>query len=264
MFLRRTNRQKIITTQLLISVKNVAEALLVLEAGVDIIDLKDPDLGALGALDLQLTKQIIHTIRHLQSTSHLAYNYPYFSAAVGDQAIDLNSLIADIEARHALGLDMIKIVVSKLFDDAHFVSKMQSLTDKGIKLVAVFFADEPLNLDLLPMLKQIGFFGAMLDTQNKQQNLLQVQTTEALQNFTQMCHLHHLQSGLAGSLQALHIENLIQFNPTYIGFRGGACENLARKTNLNRAKIIELEKLLHTHNKINLKAQKSQHLALHS
>ena len=242
----------------------MAEALLVLAAGVDIIDLKDPELGALGALDLQLTKQIIQAIRHQQSTNYLAQNPPYLSAAVGDQAIDLNSLMADIEARHALGIDMIKIGISQLFDDGQFVSKMQLLTDKGVKLIAVFCADEPLNLGLLPTLKQIGFFGAMLDTQNKQHNLLQVQTTEALQNFTQMCHQHHLQSGLAGSLQAQHIENLIQFNPTYIGFRGGACENLARKTNLNRAKITELEKLLHTHNKINLKAQKSKHLALHS
>ena len=264
MFLRRTNRQKIITTQLLISVKNVAEALLVLEAGVDIIDLKDPDFGALGALGLQLTKQIIQAIRHQQSSSELAHNQPYFSAAVGDQAIDLNSLIVDIEARHALGLDMIKIVVSKLFYDGHFVRKMQSLTDKGIKLVAVFFADEPLNWDLLPTLKQIGFFGAMLDTQNKQHNLLQVLTSEALQHFTQICHQHHLQSGLAGSLQAQHIAKLTQFNSTYIGFRGGACESLTRKNSLCPAKVIEIKKLLHTHNKIKVKAQKSKHLALHS
>ena len=264
MFLRRTNRQKIITTQLLISVKNVAEALLVLQAGVDIIDLKDPDLGALGALDLQLTTQIIQAIHHRQSTNHLAHNQPYFSAAVGDQAIDLNSLIVDIEARHALGVDMIKIVVSPLFYDAHFMSKMQSLADKGIKLVAVFFADEPYNLELLPALEQVGFFGAMLDTQNKQHNLLQVLTIEAMQGFTQKCHQHHLQSGLAGSLQAQHIAKLRQFNSTYIGFRGGACESLARKNSLCAVKVTEIKKLLHTHNKINVKAQKSKHLALHS
>ena len=39
-------------TQLLISVKNVKETLIALDAGVDIIDLKDPDNGALGALDV--------------------------------------------------------------------------------------------------------------------------------------------------------------------------------------------------------------------
>lgn len=251
-------------TQLLISVKNIAEALLVLEIGADIIDLKDPSVGALGALDLPLTKQILQTIRNGQSSGNVEQNLAKTSATVGEQHIDLNSLIADIEARHALGLDMIKIVVSNLFYDAHFVTKMQSLASKGIQLVAVFFADEALDLDLLPTLKQIGFFGAMLDTQSKQQNLLQAQAAEDLQAFTQICHQYDLQSGFAGSLQAQHIANLIQFNPTYIGFRGGACESLARKNSLCSVKVIEIKKLLHTHNKIKAKPQKSKYLALHS
>ena len=37
-------------TQLLVSVKNSEEAMLVLAAGVDIIDLKDPSMGALGEI----------------------------------------------------------------------------------------------------------------------------------------------------------------------------------------------------------------------
>lgn len=251
-------------TQLLISIKNVAEALLVLDAGVDIIDLKDPNIGALGALDLLLTEQIVQAIHDQKSREKYTENSSQISAAVGEQHIDLNSLILDIEARHALGLDIIKIVVSKLFYDAHFVSKMQSLTSKGVKLVAVFFVDEALDLTLLPMLKQVGFFCAMLDTKTKQQSLLQTQAADDLQNFTQICHQYHLQSGFAGSLQPQHIESLAQYNPTYIGFRGGACENSARKTDLSSAKVVEIKKLLLTHNKINVKPQKSKHLALHS
>jgi (5-formylfuran-3-yl)methyl phosphate synthase len=251
-------------TQLLISIKNVAEALLVLEAGVDIIDLKDPNVGAMGALNLPLSKQIVQAIRDQKSRGIYTENFPQISAAVGEQHIDLNNLIADIEERHALGLDMIKIVVSKLFYDAHFVSKMQSLTSKGIKLVAVFFADEVLELALLPTLKQVGFFGAMLDTKTKHQSLLQAQSADDLQNFTQICHQNNLQSGFAGSLQPQHIANLVQYNPTYIGFRGGVCENLARKSDLCGAKVVEIKKLLLTHNKIKLKPLKSKHLALHS
>ncbi len=240
-------------TQLLISIKNVAEALLVLEAGVDIIDLKDPNIGALGALELPLTQQIVQAICNQQSSGKYTENSSLVSAAVGEQHIDLNSLIVDIEARHALGLDMIKIVVSELFYDAHFVSKMQSLTNKGIKLVAVFFADEVLDLALLPTLKKVGFFGAMLDTKTKQKNLLQVQTSDDLQIFTQICHQYDLQSGFAGSLQSQHIASLVQYDPTYIGFRGGVCEDLARKSDLSSTKVIEIKKLLLTHNKIKLK-----------
>ena len=251
-------------TQLLISVKNVAEALLAFEAGVDIIDLKDPNVGALGALSVHATTQIIQAINERKSIGLNAPNLALISATVGDQHIDLNNLISEIQARFVLGVDLIKIAVSELFYTEHFSSQMQSLTLRGIKLVAVFFADKPIDLALLVTLKKIGFFAAMLDTQIKQQNLLQAQTANQLQMFTQKCHQNDLQSGLAGSLQAQHIENLIQFNPTYIGFRGGACENLARQNKLCRTKVIEIKKLLHTHNKLNAKPQKSKHLALHS
>ena len=251
-------------TQLLISVKNVAEALLAFEAGVDIIDLKDPNVGALGALSVHQTTQIIQAINEQKTIGLNAPNLALISATVGEQHIDLNNLISEIQARYVLGVDLIKIAVSELFYTEHFLNQMQSLTRNGMQLVAVFFADKPIDLALLVTLKKIGFFAAMLDTQMKQQNLLQAQTANELQMFTQKCHQNDLQSGLAGSLQAQHLENLIQFNSTYIGFRGGACENLARQNKLCRTKVIEIKKLLHTYNKINVKPKKGKQLALHS
>ena len=251
-------------TQLLISVKNVAEALVALEVGVDIIDLKDPSVGALGALSVHETSQIVQAIKARKTMGLNVPNLTLISATVGEQHIDLNHLILDIQARSALGVNLIKMAVSSLFYAEHFSTQMQHLIRSDLKLIAVFFADEPIDLALLGTLKKIGFFGAMLDTQAKQQNLLQVQTTGGLQMFTQICHENDLQSGLAGSLKTQHIEHLIQFNPTYIGFRGGACESLARENNLCRAKVIEIKKLLHSYNKINAKPQESKHLALHS
>ena len=159
-------------TQLLISVKNVAEALVVLEVGVDIIDLKDPSLGALGALSMHETKQIVQATKERKAIDLNATNLTLISATVGEQHIDLNSLISDIREKYVLGVDIIKIAVSWLFYAEDFSSQMQSLTRCGIKLVAIFFADEPIDLALLVTLKKIGFFGAMLDTKTKQHNLL--------------------------------------------------------------------------------------------
>ncbi len=241
-------------TQLLISVKNAAEALLVLELGVDIIDLKDPSIGALGALDLEKTRRIVQVIN----------GRGQLSTTVGEQQASLSELLDDIEARALMGVDMIKIAVSPLFYASDFVQKMQVLTSNGIKMVAVFFADERIDLNLLPKLKQAVFFGAMLDTKNKQQNLLQVQTKDDLQNFTQICHQYHLQSGLAGSLRPQHIAFLTEMNPTYIGFRGGVCDNLMRISDLSSTKIIETKNMLREHNIFNGIAQKSLGLALHS
>ena len=219
-------------TQLLISVKNVAEALIALDAGADIIDLKDPNIGALGALDEVLSLQIVHVINDRAT----------ISATIGEQHTSLNALIASIEARAMLGVDIIKIALTKFFDEPEFLIKITQLTNKGIKIVAVLFADESIDLNLLKKCQQMGFFGAMLDTNNKQQNLLQVQSQSDLQMFTQKCNLHQLQCGFAGSLRPQDIADLINFNPTFIGFRGGVCENNLRISVISRSKVLEVKK----------------------
>ena len=244
-------------TQLLISVKNSAEALIAAELSVDIIDLKDPNNGALGALDMVTSKAIISTVnRH-------TYNQ-MISSTVGENHANLNDLVIEMQARASIGVNIIKIAVSALFTTPNFFAKMRQLSNDGIKVVVVFFADEPIDVTWLAKLKQANFYGAMLDTKNKHNNLTQVQTKNDLQSFTQSCHQLHLQSGLAGSLQPQHIEELLKYNSTYIGFRGGVCENLTRKSDLSRTKVIEAQKLLHTHNKTNAKPPISRRLALHS
>jgi len=163
-----------------------------------------------------------------------------------------------------LGIDIIKIAVSKLFYDEGFVLEMAKLSIVNIKIVAVFFADTTLDFGLLAMLQKAGFYGAMLDTQNKQKNLLEVQTKRTLRLFTQLCHQYNLKSGLAGSLRPQHIELLAKYNPTYIGFRGGVCENLVRNSTLSSSKVIEIRNMLHQNNKNKEKPQLILQLALHS
>jgi (5-formylfuran-3-yl)methyl phosphate synthase len=241
-------------TQLLISVKNVEEALLASEVGVDIVDLKDPNIGALGALGLRETERIVRAVNGLATVS----------ATVGENHTLLDELVGDIQERTQLGVNIIKIGISELFYASDFVQNMQILTSKGLKIVAVFFADEANDFELLEKIKQAGFCGAMLDTKNKQQNLLQLQTKGTLQSFTQICHQLHLKSGLAGSLRPQHIDLLVRFNPTYIGFRGGACENNVRKSALSSTKVTEIKNMLYEHNRLNEKPQGILQLALHS
>ena len=240
--------------QLLISVKNTDEALIALEAGADIVDFKGPNLGALGALDLAISTEIIAALN----------GQTIISATVGEDHANLNALVLAMQMRAKIGVDIIKIGVSALFDEANFFAEMRCLSNAGTKIVAVFFADERVDLTLLPMLNQAGFYGAMLDTKNKHNNLTQVLTKNDLQNFTQSCHQLRLQSGLAGSLQPQHIDILVEYNSTYIGFRGGVCNNYVRESDLSRDKVVEVKKLLHTHNKLNAKPQKTLRMALHS
>ena len=236
-------------THLLISVKNVEEALQVLDAGADIIDLKDPDIGALGALDLVTTRQIVLAAKGRVLANASTNYHTLVSATVGEQHVLLSELIEDITARAQLGVDIIKIGVSALFYDHHFFVEMSKLALAGVKMMAVFFADEKLDLDLLPSLQEAGFYGAMLDTRNKQQHLFAMQTKKTLHLFTQLCKKHHLKSGLAGSLKPQHIEILSEVGSTYIGFRGGVCENSIRNAALSIAKVMEVKNMLLIHNK---------------
>lgn len=247
--------------QLLVSVKNAEEALLALAAGADIIDLKDPNVGALGALDMPTSLAIVAAINS-HATNQITSQT--ISTTVGENHANLNALIAAMQQHLAIGNVILKIAVSKLFYGGNFWAEMSNLTMTGVKIVAVFFADERVDLTLLPMLKRAGFYGAMLDTKNKRNNLLQTQTKDDLYLFTHFCHQHHLKSGLAGSLQKQHIDSLIEFKATYIGFRGGVCDNFERKSDLNGTKILRVKNLLLTHNKFSANPQKTLPLKLHS
>jgi uncharacterized protein (UPF0264 family) len=232
-------------TQLLISVKNLEEAKLAFAAGVDIIDLKNPNEGALGALDFTVTREIVQQLN----------GQAVVSATVGDLHASIEALVADIQLRTDVGIDIVKIAVSELFMQDRFFEEITRLTKKGIKLVAVFFADDAIDLDILPKFSNAGFYGVMLDTRDKHKNLLQVQSLQALDLFTQQCQLSQLKSGLAGSLQPQHIDLLNELNPTYLGFRGGVCENAQRKSNLNDSKMRQIIKMLRDDNKNSEKAR---------
>ena len=232
-------------TQLLISVKNLDEAKMAFAAGVDIIDLKNPNDGALGSLDLTVTREIVQQVN----------GQAVVSATVGELHASIQALVTDIQLRADIGIDIVKIAVSELFMQERFFDEITRLTKAGIQLVAVFFADEGICLDVLPKLKNTGFYGAMLDTRDKRKNLLQVQSVEALDLFTQQCHYFQLKSGLAGSLQPQHIDLLNELNPTYLGFRGGVCENAQRKSNLNDSKMRHVINMLRNDNKNSEKAR---------
>lgn len=234
-------------SQLLISVKNVEEALITLQAGVDLIDLKDPEIGALGALDLQTSEQILQAVQQYKQLNPAQY-FPLTSATVGENPGDFFSLQKAVKSRMEMGIDIIKIAAPDVF--CYFDEIKAKLDLQQIKLIAVFFAEQSLDLNLLQKLKSIGFYGAMLDTQKKQQNLLKMCTLPYLQKFIETCQKIDLISGLAGSLKPQHVEQLVDINPSYIGFRGGVCTDDCRVNTLIEPKIVQIKEMLQEHNRI--------------
>ena len=241
-------------TQLLVSAKNVEEAMLLAELGVDIIDLKDPNIGALGALDLTLTQEIVNAVA----------GRAVISATVGEHHADLTALLNAINARAALGIDIIKIAVNANMLNAAFIKAAQALAAHGIQLVAVMFADAAVDESALKIIKQAGFCGVMLDTQNKAFSLTEIVTNKSLQSFVIACEKNHLKCGLAGSLKPQYLESLLALKTTYLGFRGGVCDEAVRNRAINSSKVATLRNMLLKHNKISNKAHQSMYLALHT
>lgn len=225
-------------TRLLISVKSVEEALIARYADVDLIDLKDPSVGALGALDVNVVGQVVSAIDKAA----------LISATVGEAHTNTKALVHDIKLYASLGVDVIKIAVSDLFQQQDFFAEMLQLTAKKIKLVAVFFADKPLKLDLIATLKESGFYGAMLDTSVKDFSLLNVQSELQLKKFLDLTGQYQLVSGLSGSVSKDDLTALMALQPAFIGMRGGVCEGQDRASNLSDSKIKQIKGVLLKYN----------------
>lgn len=198
-------------TGLLASVMTVEEAEAALAGGADIIDLKDPRRGALGALPAPVIRAAM---------TRIAGRRPV-SATVGDLPMEPEIVGAAAERIAALGVDFVKVGIFPGGDRGGCLDRLSALTTCGTRLVAVLFADQDPDFALLPRLRDSGFAGAMLDTADKSAGGLRRYLDEsALRAFVDQSRTCSLLTGLAGSLGRDDIPALLPLQPDYLGFRG--------------------------------------------
>jgi uncharacterized protein (UPF0264 family) len=226
--------------KMLASVTSVEEARMALDAGADIIDLKNPAQGALGALSLQVIDDIVREV---------AGRRP-ISATIGDLPMQPELVLRMAESIAATGVDMLKIGFFGSQGHLECIRAVTALTAGGQRIVAVLFADEMPGLSLLPALASARFHGVMLDTAHKIGGRLPDHLSLAeLRQFVQQAKSLGLLTGLAGSLSENDIELLVPLAPDYLGFRGALCEKSSRTNALNPARVKHLLGVLHACNK---------------
>jgi FolB domain-containing protein len=214
-------------TMLLASVTGVEEAELALTQGADIIDLKDPTKGALGALDPKVVRAVVAVIGGRRPAS----------AVTGDLPMEPNVVVNAAEAMAATGVDYVKV---GLFPGPNREDCIRALAPVAgrTQLVGVLFADSEPDVGLLPLMAGAGFAGAMLDTARKGAGrLLDHAGPAALGEFIHACRSHGLLTGLAGSLEAPDVPRLLLLAPDYLGFRGALCAEHDRKAGLDAAAV---------------------------
>ncbi len=204
-------------TGLLASVATLDEMELVRAGGADIVDLKNPAQGALGAWETPELTAAVERWRTWMGPK------PALSATIGDQPMAPELVRAAAERVAATGVPMVKL---GLFagDVAGCLAVLQPLAERA-QLIAVFFADRAPDFGLLPRIAAAGFRGAMLDTADKSAGGLRAHLSEPdLRRFVGAARGLGLLTGLAGSLKSDDVAPLAAIGPDYLGFRGALCE----------------------------------------
>ena len=191
---------------------------------VDILDLKDPDSGALGALTTGMVSAIVEDMNG---------RIP-ISATVGDVPCLANVLYPKINAMAGTGVDIIKIGVFGDVYDPAVLEMLKDFSRRRVRLVLVFFAEDmPVHTDFDP-LAETGITGIMLDTREKTTGPLRKKIPDrALSDFIIKGKNAGLLCGLAGSLGLKDILPLLQLKPDYLGFRGALCRDSRRGNNID-------------------------------
>lgn len=225
-------------TGFLASVMNTEEAQIALDYGADIIDLKNPLAGALGALPLDTVSEVVK----------LVGGRKLVSATVGDLPMTPQILVSAVQAMATTGVNVVKI---GLYDGGNLWHCLQQLGEvsRETRLVLVIFADMAWDRALLPRLANCGFYGVMLDTARKNgQSLTDHLDLKQLANFVTEARNAGLVTGLAGSLKADDIDLLGRLGASYLGFRGALCSKSIRINGLQAEKVKQIYGLLHAGN----------------
>lgn len=201
-------------TALLASVMIPDEAHIALDGDVDIIDIKNPGAGVLGAVEPATLRQIVELVAGRRPVS----------ATVGDLPLDAALVAKAVIRTHAAGVDIVKVGFFEPRVEGSLLKVLAEEAAKGVRIVAVFFADRHPELSLLPVLAALGLTGVMLDTAEKRRgSLRQILTDQELGEFVARAQSLGLLTGLAGSLRLEDITPLLGIEPDYLGFRGALC-----------------------------------------
>jgi uncharacterized protein (UPF0264 family) len=221
-------------TALLASVRSEEEARLAMTGGADIIDLKDPRAGALGALPLVDIETIVARVRAIGTKP--------ISATIGDLAEgQMDEMVRRVKLTAATGVDFVKVGIAP---GLHARAALAQLADLGVAVVPLFLADAGLDLALVAAACEHGFPIVMVDTADKDRGtLFDCVAHTTLRQMLDAVHAAGARAGLAGSLRAEHVPALCRLRPDIAGFRGALCDG-ARTGRLNADKVRDLRRAL--------------------
>lgn len=229
----------------LASVRTLAEARTVYSAGADIIDLKEPAAGALGALDTDTISQIAAEFN----------GHCLLSATIGDQPLRDEPIAVGIEQFARLGVDFIKVGWFGSELDSRVLASIGQAATRSVRIIVVVFAELGWKQHWLAEFKNAGVHGVMLDTADKSTGgLLDKTDLQSLQAFVDQAQRQQLLCGLAGALKVADIPGLLPLGADYLGFRTALCQQGQRSAEVDSQAVETVRIALQCHHDAQLQA----------
>lgn len=224
-------------TGLLASVATLAEMETARRGGADIVDLKNPARGALGAWPIAALKDAVAL------WSQWGERRPELSATIGDHPMAPATVLAAAASVAATGVPLVKLGVFADGDPAACFTALAPLATRT-KLIAVFFGDLGPDPSLIARAAKARFHGVMLDTADKSAGGLRAyMSDDELRAFVAAAKAQGLLTGLAGSLKPADIVPLSPLAPDYLGFRGALCSG-GRTGELQEDAVADVARLI--------------------
>ena len=215
---------------LLVSVRNAAEAITALEAGADVIDVKEPNRGALGAADCETIAAVVRAVAGRAPVTAALGELADFNVNDRDGAGDAPSLPA--------GVSLFKLGLARCTDlsdwQSHWRDAIAAICrnqpNVGPQPVAVVYADwrtaaAPSPDSVLEAAISVGTPVLLVDTFNKGAgNLFNHWPVPDLRPFIHRVREANMTLVLAGSLTGDAIATAAGLGPALIAVRGAACK----------------------------------------
>ncbi len=213
--------------KLLVSVQNANDALAALDGGADIIDVKNPREGSLGANFPWVIKQVKEYVFENAEVSATLGDLPFLPGTASLAALGATVSGADYVKAGLFGARSIDDAVELL--DA--VNKAVKSFNPKAKVIAAGYADhkkfnsfDPVGLPSSAVSAHVD--GVMIDIKNKDsRKLFDYMNYEILRKFVKDAHSLDLIAALAGSLQIEDVKGIMKLEADILGVRRAVCVN---------------------------------------
>jgi len=207
---------------LLVSVASALEVPAAVEGGADLVDAKDPESGALGAVTLDVLREIAGAVHGMRPVS----------AALGD-AVTEQKIARAVRQYVEAGAQIVKVGIAGVTTQARAAALLHAAVDGaragGGRVVAVAYADTatvlppPAVVDIAAM---AGADGVLLDTIDKAgPGLPELIAPGGLRAWVARAHDAGLWASVAGRLTAETLACAWAARADVVGVRGAACDS---------------------------------------